>query len=603
MRAPLSQAAQEVAEALAIMSERTAPDGSPWCPPRDADLVQRWVTDRGRELGGGIRRLVRLARLLAAAEGNYLQFLHVRIPTLRARNFKVALEAASAAGRLPRAMATLSASGVRLNEVRLAPPNAIGFDIDFAQMPRLAALLDVLHNALGFGVVEDLLKPILARGTPAVHADEVARSLHARCNAWLSERLESPHYIRQAQKMRAFLTSRGAVEPNAIDDEAILAFWIAAAAMPGDSETEGFRLYRSSARAMLRYRRALRDGEAYRQIGMPLNLDDHLHRHMETDTAAAAGEAWRSPLRALATRPASAVKWLNKRERLWLINFLGGPHPDREEPEEPPEAAEAPAADTGLIDSERFDLKLVRTLLRTDVFGPVQANLVAALRRRLAPAAAIAQALPAAGDTAYEACAASYGEVREQLRLECLAALPPLLQAGAPAALHLVSYLGGHDALSELVGAGRRSLAHPRDADGTDEGDDGEEEDEDGERKAPPRPAIGAYLAALERAAAAGPDGAPGASPIQTLLAQSNAALRKVGRIGFRREDRGDAATLAALAAGVASVVDVLRELDRLMPALPEAGPRQALTADRERFAAAFQRIYASVSAGDGPAP
>ena len=341
MRAPLTQSAQEVAEALAITSERTAPDGSPWCPPRDADLVQRWVTDRGRELGGGIRRVVRLARLLAAAEGNYLQFLHVRIPTLRARNFKAALQAAAAAGRLPRAVATLAASGVHFHEAFLAPPNATGFDIDFGQMPRLAALLDVLHNALGFAAVEDLLKPVLARGAPPVHADEVARTLHARFNAWLSERLESPHYIRQAQKMRAFLTSRGRVEPDAIDDEAILAFWVSAAAMSGDSETEGFRLFRSSARAMLRYRRALRDAEAYRQIGMPLNLDDRLLRQPEGDNAAVAVEAWQSPLRVLATRPANAVKWLTKRERLWLLNYLGGPHPDREEPEdEPPEAAE-----------------------------------------------------------------------------------------------------------------------------------------------------------------------------------------------------------------------------------------------------------------------
>ena len=42
----------------------------------------------------------------------------------------------------------------------------MSFDIDFAQMPRLAALLDVLHNALGFASVEDLLEPILARGAP-----------------------------------------------------------------------------------------------------------------------------------------------------------------------------------------------------------------------------------------------------------------------------------------------------------------------------------------------------------------------------------------------------------------------------------------------------
>ena len=596
MRAPLSQAAQEVAEALAITSERTAADGSPWCPPRDADLVQRWVTDRGRELGGGIRRVVRLARLMGAAEGSYLQFLHVRLPTLRTRHFKVALQAAVAAGRVPRAVATLTTAGVRLHEAKLTPPGAIGFDIDFAQMPRLAALLDALHNALGFATVEDLLKPILARGAPAVHADEVARALHARLNAWLSERLESPHYIRQAQRMRAFLAGRGAVEPDAVDDEAILDFWISTAATPGDSETEGLRLYRSSARAMLRYRRALRDAQAYRQIGAPLNLDDHLHRQPEGDSGTVTVEAWQSPLRALAARPANAVKWLTKRERLWLLNYLGGPHPDREEPEEEapetPEAPEEPAADTGLADAEPFDPRFVRTLLRVDVFGPVQSILVAGLRRQVPPAAAIGQALSHAGDTAYEACATSYGEVGEQLRVECLAALVTLMEAGAPESLHLVSHLGGRESLSELLGDDPRGPSAA-----ADDEEDSEEHEED--EKAPR--GIGAYVAALQRAAAAGAQGAS-ASPLQVLLGQAHAALRKVGRVGFRRSDRGEGAVVAALAAGAAPVVEVLRELDRLLPVLPQAGPRDALIADRQRFEAAFQRIYAPGGAQESPA-
>jgi hypothetical protein len=584
MRAPLSQAAREVAEALAIMSERTAPDGSRWCPPRDAELVYRWVVDRGRELGGGVRRVVRLARLLAVAEGNYLMFLHVRIPLLRARTFKAAMQTAAAAGRLPQAVATVSASGVRLNERSLAPPNATAFDIDFTQMPRLAALLDVLHNALGFAPVEDLLEPVLAGHPPTVHADEVARALHARFNAWLSERLESPHYIRQAQKMRAFLSARGPVTPEAIDDEAILAFWASAAAAPGESETEGFRLYRSSARALLRYRRSLRDAQAYRQIGMALDLDDHLHRQPQAD-GAIVGEAWRSPLRALAARPASAVKWLTKRERLWLLNYLGGPHPDREEPEEPDddpsEASEAPVGETALDEADRFDLRFVRTLLRADVFGPVQSNLVAGLRRRLPPAAAIEQALRAADGAAYATCRATYLATREQLRLECLAALLPLLEAGVPEGLHLVSYLGGREAVSELLKIGGCDPAS-LDADPTCA-----EENAEGT----------AVYAALRKAAQLVADGAP-AGALQALLAEANAALRRVGRIGFRREDRGDAGVVAALAAGAAAVVATLRELDRLLPDLPESDAGGAMSDDRPRFETAFRRIYGSSPAG-----
>jgi hypothetical protein len=103
-------------------------------------------------------------------------------------------------------------------------------------------------------------------------------------------------------------------------------------------------------------------------------------------------------------------------------------------------------------------------------------------------------------------------------------------------------------------------------------------------------------VAALQGAAAVGGKGAP-AGPLQALLAEAQAALRKVGRIGFRRADRGDAAMVAALGAGAAAAVEVLRELDRLLPVLAQAGPADALLADRRAFEAAFQRIYASGNA------
>ena len=39
-------------------------------------------------------------------------------------------------------------------------------------MPRMAALLDFLHNALGFTLVADVLAPLLQGGKSATHADE-----------------------------------------------------------------------------------------------------------------------------------------------------------------------------------------------------------------------------------------------------------------------------------------------------------------------------------------------------------------------------------------------------------------------------------------------
>jgi hypothetical protein len=205
MTALLSPSAQEVADAMAIAFEREdlAASQSPWCPPRDAIVLRRWITDRSRELGGGIRRVVRFARIAAlAAGGDCVGFLYgARIPSLRAMHFKAALQAARASGRLSQAVATPSASGVVLHEPAMQVAGATetaGFGIDYAQMPRLAALLDILQNALGYGAIADALEPILGRA-PLVRADDVARALHGAFNAWLGDRLDSPHHIRQAQ--------------------------------------------------------------------------------------------------------------------------------------------------------------------------------------------------------------------------------------------------------------------------------------------------------------------------------------------------------------------------------------------------------------------
>src|SRR5262249_36658997 len=131
---------------------------------------------------------------------DYVRFLYVRLTALRARAFRQLLQSAVAEGRLPPAIATLTDQGVHLHEAALAPQDGPqdAFEIDFVQMPRLAALLDFLHNALGFAVVADLLAPLLVKGTPARSANDVARTLQAALNEWLSARLESTTHLLQA---------------------------------------------------------------------------------------------------------------------------------------------------------------------------------------------------------------------------------------------------------------------------------------------------------------------------------------------------------------------------------------------------------------------
>src|ERR1700753_4386188 len=109
LQMPTPPSAQDVADALAMTLEREDMSGAPWCPLGDAIALRKWVTDRSASLGTGIRRAVRLARLMAVADGrpDYIRFLYERVGRPRARLFRQVLERAVAEGRLPNSVATL----------------------------------------------------------------------------------------------------------------------------------------------------------------------------------------------------------------------------------------------------------------------------------------------------------------------------------------------------------------------------------------------------------------------------------------------------------------------------------------------------------------
>src|SRR5262249_33799989 len=152
--------------------------------------------------------------------------------------------------------------------------------------------------------------------------------------------------------------------------------------------------------------------QALRDAAVARHLEDALGRGFEpanddvsSGQAEAGGETWRSPLRALLSPPASAVKWLTGREQRALANYLGGSDAE-DDADQPDEADEGDAAwKGGLAGEERFDLAFWLTLLRADAFGAVQASIVARLRKRAAAPAALAQAMEPLDDAAYAAAA------------------------------------------------------------------------------------------------------------------------------------------------------------------------------------------------------
>ena len=62
--------------------------------------------------------------------------------------------------------------------------------------------------------------------------------------------------------------------------------------------------------------------------------------------------------------------------------------------------------------------------------------------------------------------------------------------------------------------------------------------------------------------------------------------------MGFRRQDRADAAMLAGLRSGAPAVVDLIRELDRLGAVLAPNAAAASVSDDSEPFLSTFEHLY-----------
>jgi len=284
------------------------------------------------------------------------------------------------------------------------------------------------------------------------------------------------------------------------------------------------------------------------------------------------------------------VKWLTAREQHVLLNYLGGVANEADDADDQPHDGPADAADAarndGLAAGERFNLSLWLTLLRADVFGTVQASIVGKLRKRADASTAIAQGMETLVGADYATAARVYADLRSQLHVESLAALALLMEAGAPEAAIVLRGLGGDAVLAEILGAVRH---RPKPTGDEDDEDENNPEEEDDTRDVADR--LLQVIAPRLMAAIADPSTIAEGSG-RNLLVEAVAARRKVGRAGFRREDRADPQMAIALRAGGTAVLDVIAELDRLVSSLSVKAAGADLAGDTARFDAAFRTIY-----------
>ncbi len=565
---------------LSELKERTAPGGGPWCPAQDAAAVSRCIVDRTDDLGTSLQAAIRFVRLAAlASPRGYIGFCYPK--RLHRDVFRAAVQEAANAGRLQPQSVAVDSSGVRLLEPGMAAGgDGGGFEIAFAQMPRLAALLDVLHNTLGYAEVAAFLQPIAGGRERPIPAAETGRALRSRLNAWLKPRLESAHRRNQAKAIQAFLAAQGALSPDKIGDEVILSFWRDRIERePGGTEDDsGFRLYRSAAKLVLRYRRAIADA----MTALAADRADGTLLDRIAEAGAEAASPWRSPVAELSCPPANRIKWLTERELVQLANYLG-------KPDLPGggQAAAAPAKEDAceragsgqqlkgaLMEGEPFDLRFLRTLLRADVFGDAQARITGRLRLRSAPGEAIGAALQDVNKNAYCDTANGYSDIRALIRREMLAVLHILGGKGdAMAALLLEPLTGRRTPIFAAMPLGE-ALNGPG------------QKEEQGEDDAQ---ALGAAGAALERLFQNAGSAAP---EWQDLIQQARKARLQIHRKGFRAEDEADAAMLEAMRHSVPALIELANELERLRLKLQTPELENAAAEDLQIFSHMFQRAY-----------
>lgn len=625
------QPSSELLDALAFLREReviAVHEGNgqvtvQWCGPRDARAISRVILDRSADLWPYLRSAVRLASAAAAVERRgFAHFLYARVSALSPPRFRAAFVAVRGAGRGPTWL-VIEGEGIRLTDDRMLTrtgAGATGYEITFAQMPRLVALLDVLNNTLGYDAVADVMAPLIDPNG-RTEADDVARALRNAFNAWLAPRLDSPRHRQQAKLIHAFLRARASMapRPDSIDDDAILQFWRdraahwdtrrSAAEAAGEAvagilragQDEGFRIYRTTAQTLLRYRRCLQDAAVRVSLEQELSsahgrshesgTDAALHAEPsgagkaafpanengpdeEADEAAWPGiqdvaEDWWSPLPALGRPPASRIKWLNAREREWLTNYLGSAdaEPDRTGEQARAGESDAPVHGGGLELDRPFDLSFARTLLRVDVFGVVQSHMLARQRRGEPLAAALPAALGPMEENAYVAAVRRYREIEQQLRTEALAAIAILARSDVQALKRLLRALAPEDVcfqIEAMLTAERPTVialrGHP--------------------------PMQLAQVAELFRT------GESQSAEVAAFASEVRRARASVQREGFRNHSEADPEWSKAFAASADALARLLGELRRLLDHFERHPGATSPGADAERFAVVLRMLY-----------
>ncbi|MEM7224222.1 MAG: hypothetical protein AAF495_14665 [Pseudomonadota bacterium] len=522
------QTGPELAAALSLVAETEA-NGQPKFAPDVCRKLNRIVVCRAYASS-----LLELCHLVVAAGqwGTYEAFFWAGGPA-RPTAFKGKLTQAPMASNL------VVAVGAR--EITLTYPDG-SFAITYARMPLLSAMMEFLVTALGYGEVDQVCDDLSCAQPTAAGVSAAAKALAKRLYAYLNVQLGSLHGQRKLHALIGFMSARngGDFTLEAIDDEAVLALWLARSHAP--EEGADFRTFKSAFKACLRLRQAMASAQSADAINhaRPIGSDraagevDPADLCLAVETMSEPAD----PLERLAKPPAGRVKFLTRSEsgEIELVVACG---------------ALAPV----------FPL----SILRAEVFGQAQARITQALRRGLE--LPMAEVVQSAVQDDYESRAARFETLENRLERLMLAGLFVLVDARRAEAIHLILFFRPQAELAPLG----RDLA-------------------------------GANVVALDQARLSREIlerlSTSEARPVELsqLMGEAKRAFQSISRRGFSQKEIAEQEVIQGFAEGIGVLTELAECLGAFCRRLGTGDGRARFARDREIFERQFQLIYGGSS-------
>lgn len=550
----------ELAAILQSIAQITAAEAPKFSAPMCRRLV-RWIVCRS--YGGPLRELCHLIvasdRVIGAnahAQGYELVFWGSGIA--RAAAFRSMFQNQTGADGVERLGA-----GIRVKYADGV------FGIAYTRMPFLSALMEFLVSVFGYADLDAQFRSVPAGQVSKGAVDALANDLARQVYHYLSAHLPSAQSHRKFRAVMSFLrlADNGEVGPHSIDDDTVLAFWIAASneARCAGGVGGDFRSFKSVFRLMAAARDALKAAaqafalDRARSIGTDWDageIDPADITPEAVDAALAPIHERQAPLDVLRAAPANGVKFLKQTET----------------------DAIAP-----IIEYGGSALALPLSILRFQVMGALQARLTEALRCGEGPLRLThldkLNKLP----SVYGDFADYIDQIGDNLQTALLASFHHLMAARREESITVLLYLRPHIDLSPLASVF-------------------EDRDDHAETVCP------GQIARLKtpetderfmRTLTAGLDKCP---ELAAMIEECGGAAKRTTRKGFKESDWPDAGHAAsdradACAAASDALIMIRNSLLKFTARLRHLGRRHGgwtkqYLSDRDIFCAQFRALY-----------